>query len=93
MCLDHIDSFFILDTDYIFNETQITMSVLCKNFNSLSLVNSVFLRRGLASGSQIKPKTGIIMLNLGGPETTTDVHDFLLRLFSDRDLIPLPAQK
>ena len=33
------------------------------------------------------------MLNLGGPEKTTDVQDFLLRLFSDKDLIPLPAQK
>lgn len=39
-----------------------------------------------------KPKTGIILLNLGGPETTNDVHDFLLRLFLDKDLIPLPAQ-
>lgn len=39
-----------------------------------------------------KPKTGIILLNLGGPETTEDVHDFLLRLFLDKDLIPLPAQ-
>ena len=33
------------------------------------------------------------MLNLGGPETLDDVHGFLLRLFSDKDLIPLPAQK
>jgi len=32
------------------------------------------------------------MLNLGGPETTDDVHKFLLRLFSDKDLIPLPFQ-
>lgn len=39
-----------------------------------------------------KPKTGILLLNLGGPETQEDVHDFLLRLFSDKDLIPLPAQ-
>lgn len=39
------------------------------------------------------PKTGILMLNLGGPETTDDVHGFLLRLFSDKDLIPLPAQR
>ena len=30
---------------------------------------------------------------MGGPETLNDVHDFLLRLFSDKDLIPLPAQK
>ncbi|KAL8603902.1 hypothetical protein ACOMHN_005122 [Nucella lapillus] len=39
-----------------------------------------------------RPKTGIMMLNLGGPEKAEDVHDFLLRLFLDKDLIPLPAQ-
>lgn len=33
------------------------------------------------------------MLNLGGPETLDDVHDFLFRLFMDKDLIPLPAQR
>jgi protoporphyrin/coproporphyrin ferrochelatase len=33
------------------------------------------------------------MMNLGGPETTEGVHDFLLRLFSDRDIIKLPVQK
>ena len=33
------------------------------------------------------------MLNLGGPETLDDVHPFLQRLFSDKDLIPLPAQR
>uniref|UniRef100_A0A6I8SZE3 Ferrochelatase, mitochondrial n=1 Tax=Xenopus tropicalis TaxID=8364 RepID=A0A6I8SZE3_XENTR len=39
-----------------------------------------------------KPKTGILMLNMGGPETVDDVHDFLLRLFLDKDLMTLPAQ-
>ncbi|CAF0872456.1 unnamed protein product [Didymodactylos carnosus] len=38
-------------------------------------------------------KTGVLLLNMGGPETVDDVYDFLLRLFSDKDLIPLPAQK
>ncbi len=37
--------------------------------------------------------TGILLLNMGGPETTHDVFDFLHRLFSDKDIIPLPAQK
>lgn len=46
---------------------------------------SYFVRR--------KPKTGILMLNMGGPETLGDVHDFLLRLFLDRDLMTLPVQK
>ncbi|KAG8456787.1 hypothetical protein GDO86_002536 [Hymenochirus boettgeri] len=40
-----------------------------------------------------KPKTGILMLNMGGPETLNDVHDFLLRLFLDKDLMTLPAQR
>ncbi|XP_073476368.1 ferrochelatase, mitochondrial [Aquarana catesbeiana] len=39
-----------------------------------------------------KPKTGILMLNMGGPETVDDVHDFLLRLFLDTDLMKLPVQ-
>lgn len=47
---------------------------------------------GFSTQSSVAPKTGIIMLNLGGPEKVDDVHDFLLRLFLDKDLIPLPAQ-
>ncbi|XP_077996866.1 ferrochelatase, mitochondrial-like [Glandiceps talaboti] len=39
-----------------------------------------------------RPKTGVMMLNMGGPETLDEVHEFLLRLFSDKDIIPLPAQ-
>ena len=31
-------------------------------------------------------------MNMGGPATLSAVHPFLLRLFSDKDLIPLPAQ-
>ncbi|KAK3555678.1 hypothetical protein QTP86_028643 [Hemibagrus guttatus] len=40
-----------------------------------------------------KPKTGVLMLNMGGPETLEDVHDFLLRLFLDKDLMQLPVQE
>lgn len=32
-------------------------------------------------------------MNLGGPATLQEVHGFLLRLFSDGDLIPLPMQQ
>jgi hypothetical protein len=37
-------------------------------------------------------RVGIVMLNMGGPSTLPEVHDFLHRLFSDGDLIPLPMQ-
>lgn len=32
-------------------------------------------------------------MNMGGPSTIPEVHDFLSRLFHDGDLIPLPAQR
>ncbi|KAB0359703.1 hypothetical protein FD754_003859 [Muntiacus muntjak] len=46
----------------------------------------------LAAGSppsvqSLKPKTGILMLNMGGPETVEEVQDFLQRLFLDQDLM------
>jgi len=50
------------------------------------------LWRRNASSSATPPKTGILLLNMGGPETVEGVHDFLLRLFSDPDLIPLPGR-
>lgn len=38
------------------------------------------------------PKTGILLLNLGGPATLDAVEPFLLRLFADREIIQLPFQ-
>lgn len=40
-----------------------------------------------ATGS--KGPTAMVFLNMGGPSTTGEVGDFLSRLFSDADLIPL----
>jgi ferrochelatase len=37
-------------------------------------------------------KTGIVLLNLGGPATLGDVEPFLLELFADREIIQLPLQ-
>ena len=36
-------------------------------------------------------KTGILLLNLGGPDTLAAVRPFLTRLFSDREIIHLPG--
>lgn len=47
-----------------------------------------------SSGSSAPaPKTGIVMLNLGGPATLDDVQPFLLELFADREIIQLPFQR
>eukprot|EP00057_Strongylocentrotus_purpuratus_P027232 XP_011681706.1 PREDICTED: ferrochelatase, mitochondrial [Strongylocentrotus purpuratus] len=58
------------------------------------LISTSVCQRADASGQETsqKAKTGIMMLNMGGPENTDEVHDFLLRLFMDKDIIPLPAQ-
>jgi ferrochelatase len=37
-------------------------------------------------------KTGIVMMNLGGPADLTQVEPFLLELFADREIIQLPFQ-
>lgn len=39
-----------------------------------------------------KPKTGIFMLNMGGPANVEEVQPFLTRLFLDRDIMTLPMQ-
>ena len=37
-------------------------------------------------------RVGVLLLNLGGPETLKDVREFLYNLFSDDSIIRLPAQ-
>jgi ferrochelatase len=37
------------------------------------------------------PLTGVVLLNMGGPDSPGAVRPFLARLFSDRELIRLPA--
>ncbi|MEO7520267.1 MAG: ferrochelatase, partial [Gemmatimonas sp.] len=54
------------------------------------VANSGFSHEGEGGGAQ--RGTGIVMMNLGGPETLDDVEPFLLRLFADREIIQLPAQ-
>jgi protoporphyrin/coproporphyrin ferrochelatase len=34
---------------------------------------------------------GVLLFNLGGPDTTADVEPFLVNLFSDREIIELPG--
>ncbi len=39
------------------------------------------------------PLTGVVLLNMGGPDSLNAVRPFLARLFSDKELIRLPAAK
>ncbi|EKX52692.1 hypothetical protein GUITHDRAFT_157086 [Guillardia theta CCMP2712] len=40
-----------------------------------------------------RPPTGVVLMNMGGPSTQEEVHPFLLRLFTDRQIMQLPMQK
>ncbi len=64
---------------------------------SSGVINKFLLSRmstiSSTSDNKSQVNTGIVLLNMGGPETVDDVYDFLNRLFSDKDIIPLPAQK
>ena len=45
--------------------------------------------RFTSTESSTKPKTGILMLNMGGPRNSEEVYEFLTNLFADRDIIRL----
>ncbi|XP_063630864.1 ferrochelatase, mitochondrial [Cydia splendana] len=55
-----------------------------------SICKSAALARRMSTSA--KPKTAIVMLNMGGPETTDQVGGYLLRIMTDRDMIQLPVQ-
>src|SRR3954465_15455316 len=56
-------------------------------------VQSYSSSAGAAGAASSRVKTGIVMLNLGGPATLDDVQPFLLELFADREIIQLPFQR
>ncbi|KAE8751700.1 hypothetical protein FOCC_FOCC001548 [Frankliniella occidentalis] len=39
-----------------------------------------------------RPKTAVLMLNMGGPQKAEEVGEYLLRIMTDRDMIQLPVQ-
>jgi len=41
----------------------------------------------------VKPKTAVVLFNLGGPIDGEEVKPFLSRLFSDKEIVDLPFQK
>lgn len=41
----------------------------------------------------VRPKTAVLMLNMGGPTHIDQVPEYLLRIMTDRDMIQLPIQR
>ncbi|XP_015117159.1 ferrochelatase, mitochondrial [Diachasma alloeum] len=59
---------------------------LSLNIRSLSAVAQQKLQ------NEARPRTGILMLNMGGPKTTDKVGEYLHRIMTDRDMMQLPMQ-
>lgn len=56
-------------------------------------MHHVVMQEGGGLGAAVSPRTdkvGVLLLNLGGPETLDEVQPFLFNLFADPDIIRLP---
>ena len=47
----------------------------------------------LKKNDVLKPKTAILMLNMGGPSKLEQVDEYLLRIMTDRDMVQMPFQR
>ncbi|KAF9416892.1 hypothetical protein HW555_005895 [Spodoptera exigua] len=64
---------------------------MCRNvFSRVSRTMSYATRT--SQEEVVKPKTAIVMLNMGGPTNIDQVGDYLFRIMTDRDMIQLPVQ-
>lgn len=65
-----------------------------RNSLSFSTLSKTFLSslkfKKLSTNIGQNAKTGIVMLNMGGPQSVDQVHDYLLRIMTDRDMIQFP---
>eukprot|EP00210_Caulerpa_lentillifera_P005050 g4823.t1 len=68
-----------------FVKSQIPVSSVSPN-----VMDSNSAKTDVQKQSTPKDKLGIMLLNLGGPETLDDVEPFLYNLFADPDIIRLP---
>lgn len=75
------------------NPKQFLPNGMAKMMMTSHRLNNNNNTRTATTDSHAKPaKTGILMLNMGGPSTLPEVGDFLRNLFLDRDIIQLPLQ-
>ena len=74
-----------MNTYVVYSKKLFFLSAKLNVFNNAKLSTSACL-------NQEKVKTGILMLNMGGPRNSGEVQEFLTNLFLDRDIIKLPFQ-
>lgn len=67
-------------------------NLLTSKASALAILGTQSRYFSMQSVKYSKPRTAIVMLNMGGPQNTDQVHDYLLRIMTDRDMIQLPVQ-
>lgn len=55
----------------------------------LRILSQVRFQTTQAARASSNGGTAVVLINMGGPSSVPETYDFLLRLFSDKDLIPL----
>lgn len=56
----------------------------CNVIKNLSLLKSRWF------ATTVKPKTAIVLVNMGGPQTTEEVYDYLFKIMTDTEMVQLP---
>lgn len=77
----HISRFTATPTSSLWQRSQQDVSGFQRNLATVPPVTQ--------DATSSKGPTAMVFMNMGGPSTTDEVGDFLSRLFSDGDLIPL----
>lgn len=65
---------------------------LLNNAKSLHGWGSLLLKTFSTDIQKTSIKTAVVMMNMGGPQHTDEVHEYLRRIMTDRDMIQLPVQ-
>lgn len=63
------------------------------NNHLISAVRTMALASSPKLRENEKPKTAILMLNMGGPSKLEQVDEYLLRIMTDRDMVQMPFQR
>lgn len=54
-----------------------------------AIKNSLVLQNKFFFSSTANPKTGILMMNLGGPKKSEDAAQFMYNMFTDHQTVPI----
>lgn len=79
-----------LTVNLIFFNIFIPFALL--GFNIYQLLKARNFSLSAIKCDNLRPKTAILMLNMGGPQTKDQVGDYLHRIMTDREMMQLPFQ-